>query len=1629
MVKARYFFACFFLLKSFVLFSQIPGVGGGQVYGNEWINYENEYHRFLIAEDGWYSIDFSALVNSGVEPEEIIGSNIRVYHNGIQVPLVVSTNDLFGENDNILFYGVKNRSELEGFMFKNPENQLLNPMYSMFTDSSAYFLTFTSEGTGVRFENAGNLSANGNSTDRILVKKNIVSSSAFYSEAPSAVINPDFNDLEGFSGAFNQEVSKTLEINPEEVVGDSIHLQIRTAADLRTREFDLLINGNVIRHVENENVQLARNLEYSLPVQAINGPIEISVKCEKGSEKVSIPFVQATFLVVSDQFGVDQFQTFEIEEESNSSLELSLPLTMNNYIYDIKSGVRYPINNSDQTSKAVVQNTENAIFSVPMNIKPVSAMENHQFEDYFSSEFNYLIISNSVLRQQEESDPVQEYANYRSSEQGGGYKVLIADINQLRDQFIFGVELHPFAIKNFIDKLLSENKAPQFVNIIGKGINYGALRSAENYKRFVNTSHFVPTFGYYGSDNLLVAEQWNPSPRIAIGRIPATTSEEVRNYLQKVKNYEMVQADPGSESDRSWMKKILHFNGGDRSIYANIANFMDGIGKDIVQDTFAADLVSYYKSSFGTTDSPEREEIFQQINEGAAMITFLGHSASSSLDFEIDDITEYENEGKLPIFMALGCSSGNIFLTNVNLSERFVLAPGKGSIMFLSTASSQYLTNLQKLARIFYGKLGGDEYGMPVGKILKSTHEEMGRPQDQLISIFTFCGDPAISAYHSDGPDFRFSATEYEVEPKRPSLLDDYLSMTFNIENLGRKFTDSVPVLIEQQLPSGERITIDTTKVLVNNYKKEFNVRIPMRDDMEGSNIFYLKADPNNSINEYPSGIAEQNNELVFPGQIGLEVYVSNSSMQLVYPYNNSIIPMPSPSFQIFNGNIEEEARTYVIEIDTVPTFNSGGGITRERTTVLAKVEIDPEVDFDENVVYFWRAKIKGDSIYTSINSFIYIDGQTGWNQSHYGQFVRDSLVQLGVENGIWDFDNLENTVTVFHGNRKPAVAYNEVGGPVLARGVSPGFNVSIFKPQKNDFVENPYPGRYNSVHTIARDGILKTFPYRPQNKNHRISMLELIDMEADEGDIVIFWNTTNGGTDPMGQQWAQDSIENNGVNIFNFFESKGASQIRELASDDRRTYSFIYEEGGSVISEVLLDAQTRTILDFTLSANLTNGKVNSREVHSLKSISKVQTRSGLKGKDSIHFDLKVEGEVNNDQFSWNDIGYQEDLSLSNIESFELEASLFDEDIRTAPEIDFWRVFGSYKPDLYLSNANELPIVNKDELKAGEINSTFIVNTEGDIEGDSIAVLYEIIGQRFNWTKIAKIGIDEIEIIKEVSFPVPENLSSDFIFKITVDPDNEYNEVNENNNSILSVVDIDQDQIAPKLEVLFDNQVILNGDIVSPKAKIVAEIVDLVNYNLADPPSYTFEIRDPSGDITSLEETDPQFELVREDDKVQLIYHSSFTENGIYELSVNARDAANNRENVDYTVNFEVITESSISQILPYPNPFTTSMRFAYTLTGAIEPEIFRIMIYTPNGRLVREITKAEFGPMRTGRHLSDYVWDGKDEHHQELAPGVYLYKVISRDSEGENYKKYNISELENGGYFKNNIGKIVKLR
>ena len=162
------------------------------------------------------------------------------------------------------------------------------------------------------------------------------------------------------------------------------------------------------------------------------------------------------------------------------------------------------------------------------------------------------------------------------------------------------------------------------------------------------------------------------------------------------------------------------------------------------------------------------------------------------------------------------------------------------------------------------------------------------------------------------------------------------------------------------------------------------------------------------------------------------------------------------------------------------------------------------------------------------------------------------------------------------------------------------------------------------------------------------------------------------------------------------------------------------------------------------------------------------------------------------------------------------------------------------------------------------------------------------------------------------------------------------------------------------------------------------------------------------------------------DNVAEMLFTPKGLKDGVYTLRVGATDAsANESGKYDYQISFEVINKSTITEILNYPNPFSSSTQFVFTLTGSEVPDEVIIQIMTITGKLVNELNLSELCHLNIGRNITDYRWDGRDQYGDLLANGVYFYRVFVKN-QGTEIKKSSTSAAK---YFKEGIGKMYIIR
>ncbi|MBP7183965.1 MAG: type IX secretion system sortase PorU [Saprospiraceae bacterium] len=112
---------------------------------------------------------------------------------------------------------------------------------------------------------------------------------------------------------------------------------------------------------------------------------------------------------------------------------------------------------------------------------------------------------------------------------------------------------------------------------------------------------------------------------------------------------------------------------------------------------------------------------------------------------------------------------------------------------------------------------------------------------------------------------------------------------------------------------------------------------------------------------------------------------------------------------------------------------------------------------------------------------------------------------------------------------------------------------------------------------------------------------------------------------------------------------------------------------------------------------------------------------------------------------------------------------------------------------------------------------------------------------------------------------------------------------------------------------------------------------------------------------------------------------------GRHHIKVKAWDVANNSGEVFTEFIVASSAEGALAHILNYPNPFVNHTEFQFEHNLAGNDVRLQIQIFTVSGKLVKTIDETLFA---NSNRITGINWDGKDDFGDQLAKGVYLYKI-----------------------------------
>jgi len=1475
-------------------------------YGNEWIVPGQSYYKVQTVRDGLYRLDNAYLAQAGING--VNPSQFQLWRRGKQVAIYVGGNATTQDASTYIeFYGQRNDAKLDRGMYKKAEDQA-QPYYSLYTDTAAYFLTWSSATQSKRM--AQPVAAIPGTAAPYWMRPELQVHGYSYADVDEIayLFQPWAEPGEGFFSGQMGTNGFTFPIG-----GIEQRQNLASGARLETR----LIGNSKANHIievaieqpsgtrrllgtERFDNYANRKVSYALEPADVrpDGTVRVQIKPSNTAEGqrdfVRIAYFKVTYPQTVRWIASRESRYFENDSTLNVPAYYvldSIPASV--YGYDVtdpyavqrisgtaatgaKRGFFFPAAGTASTRQLLLADTERPLV-------PASLAKRVNFPALQPTMANYLIITSPVQMQPAGgiTNPAQAYADYRASSAGGKYDVLMVTSQQLYDQFHYG-EKSALALRQFALWMLTDKSREKYLLLLGKGYHVGEGFNG-SYPRNMPGLEQVPTSTRSASDIFFTAD-WpnnNYTAGMATGRISASTSQQVVNYFNKLKEHEALGVEP-------WRKNALNLAGGaSLSDYAEFNSYIDKYKKLIEAPCFGGQVVkTYRRSELGTVGSfPVGINISEQLNKGISLITYFGHGSPTTLDLDIGNVSDatknYSNKGKYPVMFVNGCAAGNTYTPYATLCENWIFTPDKGFVGFMCESGFGFSNDLDESQTLMYQLLLNDPdwYGKPVARVWNEVARRL-QPIAQYspstasnLMCTIWQGDPALRLFSPAKPDLVITNDSLQIpaaangQPVLASAAS--FKLVINAGNLGSLCgAEKVDVCVTRKYPatSGRKDDAYSFSFSTTQRDNTYTVDIPNTGDVFGENTFIVKLDCNNLVDE----LDETNNEAQ------LKYNFLRGGVTALTPTEFAIVPAGAVRLVGQSNLLSAEPRLFDMELDTVPTFNSP--LVQRNNTVSGRQLASWNVTVPtlaDSVVWYWRLRLQTpqaeESNAWATSSFRVIPGSVGgWSQSHYGQFQRNEQQRVAVAapNGRWSFTESEGG---------SGVATSPLIGPA-----------------------QQWTTLFHTVRTQENDSYT----------------LRLLGVEAS--------------------------------GVATVLNADVANRAYSLAGVSATQYPYLQ------LQVVLRDTTTHT-------------------APQLKQL--LVTYQGV-----------PEGVVRPD--------------LATTEAY------------TAAALTKQASSGSISFPVYFQNISTTDFGTP--LKA-EV-------TLRDAANRTMTTLVEYKGGVLKAGETAKIDVTANVV----------NLATGTVTgSVNVNPRLLPEQYYFNNQLLLPSFNVSNNSAPPTLDVAFDGQHILNGDIVSPSPVVT---VQLQNNNLLRPVKEAsnfslFLVKPGESNATEINMNSSAVAFVADSAKgmARIEYHpSTALTDGKYTLIAQGRDASGNAAgSQEYRVTFEVINESTITNVYPYPNPMTSKAKFVFTLTGAQVPRNMKIQILSLTGRVVREIMMAELGPLRIGNNISDYSWDGTDEFGDRLANGTYLYRVVLDDPN----KDFQHRTTAGDKAFKKDWGKIVLLR
>jgi len=1546
-----------------------------------WIDFDTPMLRFFVRQDGLYKITADWLREAGIDPGTVDPSRVQLYRKGVPIPMYIhGTEDgRFDDDDYMLFQGTRNYTEGGHKRLADNVEDPYPEYISIYTDSTAYWLNFStpSPARALPFEASG---INPADTLDWAYKHVHVERNTYLNFVGSSLVRGQMphwtSEKTWVIGGLNINRTAREAVPVNNLKEDGIaHYWAKSmswfgnTAVYPNHSLTLHVNDSPTLDSATFGVDEQALLHARFPAGYLYNGIDTlklsSHDVQGGYSHVVVDWYELDYprylFAESDRllFSIDTLmglgmraivlRAFDGDDvygvvQEGSVGRLLRPVRREGsgpYDFVFVDTVRYGATYMFTTEAEMLRP---ALGEAIIPKRLVTSAE----------QAGYIIVTTGELMQAS-----REYADFIEAEYN--ITTMLFDIDDIYNTYSYGM-FQPEAIKLllFDARNLWTTDSLRYVFLIGDA-NYHYTWSTAEFAR-----NYVPSYGNPVSDIWYVC--YDPSqtrPSIPIGRLSARTGAEILSYRDKHEAYLRHPYD-------LWNKSTIHFSGGNLNLGEIEVLKYKGINQQVINSLvtplpFSGQATHFFKTVEPQTDFGPYSDSFvqQRIDEGAVFISYIGHSGTQTWDNSVSTPEQIQNNrGRSSLVTDFGCSTARFAEPDIeSFAEMCVVREGGQFIGYIGNSSAGFESTTATLPLLYYSALIRDRAPTLGQALLASKYRLQDLYGAHLINIVAtytnlLVGDPIVRLALPEKSNLVVREQWMRTENDIITDVMDSVSFSLVYANYGNSVPDSVEIVLEHLVAGNVTHSLSLRRPVPAIYD---TIRVVMPvPGVAGVSALRVVLDPENRIDE----IYENDNTATLSYQV-LSTFLKVVDTRLGTARGvQDTIRVLNPVFD------QGEVASVAFEFDTTDAFANVTSRSAAYGKTISSLGDIPSLG-DARTLY-WRARLDGGAAEYA--------GPYKLHQHIEGDFVQADSADF-LSSTFDDSRWADDAVTLLPATRTLQIE-------------SSGWNTGVFAAIRlnglNLLKSTLDKGYHIAIFDSLTMKVLSVAQYNNIDVGHHRDSIRIMVESIQPGQIIAV--TTSD--EPR-----------SGSNVFaNAMRAIGSVYIDSVMQRGTRGSWGIISHFGAAAGSVpegfrRADQYERVILDQIYTVPPDKGRMYSPRIGPAAAWQEVR----LGRSDPALSDIRVS------VHGIDTAGLRETLleaenvstvSLASIDAnrwryIELEATLLPEG-HVMPFIGHWAVSYVQASELAI-NYQSVSMVSDTvqqgfpaELHVGILNA-------GEAAATNVPVLVEVVGQDNLPRTVSSFAIDVLHgrawFDTTIAFST-DAFTGPYQLRVFVDRDNVIFEQYEDNNTYLSSMFVRADTTKPRMEIAFDGFMPLDGDFIRYNPEIVLRLHAPPPYPVLSMENFTVTL---DGDELGLDSLGASFTPSTKSSPAVLRFQPNLPD-GEYYFGFNATDG--NRQRVyeqDLEIRVRVSTQSRISELYNYPNPFTDETSFTFLLTGQEAPEEVQVKVYTVAGRLIRTLYYPRTS-LRIGYNA--LKWDGRDQDGDVIANGVYFYKIISKFSD-----------------------------